>query len=560
MKLAWSTATRALLSTACLLTACADADRVIGDPGIASMRRLTESEYRHTVADIFGQEIEIRGRFEPDVREHGLNALGTANLTITPSGFEQYYAIAASVTSQAFDEARAASALGCSPPADGAFDANCATRVLERYGRRLLRRPLDDAELATYLKLAGETVDTFGDFAYGMRQALAVMMTSPDFLFRIERAERHPDDPRAIRLDAYSKATRLAFLLWNTTPDDALLSAAESGVLHTEAGLREQLERLTTSPRLSDGVRALFRDILQLDQFSNVTKDASLYPKFSQVVASSAQEETLRTIVHHLLTQDGDYRELFTTNETFIDRSLAAVYRTRYRFDEEWSRYTFPDSEERAGIVSQISFLTLHSHPGESSPTKRGVAINEIFRCEETPDPPANVDFSIIQDTENPELTTRRKRLLAHSEDPSCAGCHKKLDPLGLPLDRFDALGQHRRLEGSEPIDVSLELEGVGYEGATGLGSALANDPQVSHCFVDHVYGYATGSWAETGDQEMIEEVYSSFSERGHRLRALLSALITHPDFFRPNVPAPASRGETTASLTSNREPLENPK
>jgi len=540
-----------ILGAALALAACSGEELVLGEPGVTSMRRLTESEYRHSIADVFGENIEVRGRFEPDVREHGLNALGTANLTITPSGFEQYYAIGASVVSQAFDEEHAPAALGCSPPDGAPFDEVCARDVLTRYGRKLLRRPLDAQELDTYLALSRQTAEQFGDFTYGVRQALAVLLSSPDFLFRIERSERHPEDARAIRLDGFSKAARLSYFLWNTTPDDALLAAAENGSLHTEQGLEEQVKRLIQSPRLTEGVRALFRDILQFDQFANVTKDASLYPKFSQVVATSAQEETLQTIVHHLLTEGGDYRELFTTQQTFIDRSLAAVYQTPYRFDQEWSPYTFPESDERAGIVSQISFLTLHSHPGESSPTKRGVAINEIFRCEETPDPPANVDFSIVQDTDNPELTTRRRRLMAHSEDPSCAGCHKKLDPLGLPLDRFDALGQHRELENGEPIDVSLEVAGIGYTGAPGLGRALASDPQVSRCFVDHVYGYATGTWADRGDRTLVADVQTAFAEEGYHLRELFSDLVTHPDFFRPSTPEPAAPGAETAAQTA---------
>src|SRR5262249_22638575 len=159
--------------------------------------------------------------------------------------------------------------------------------------------------------------------------------------------------------------------------------------------------------------------------------------------------------------------------------------------------------------------------PGESSPTKRGVAINEIFRCEEMPEPPANVDFSIVQDVNNPKLRTRRSRLMAHATDESCAGCHRKTDPLGLPLDRFDALGQIRRSDSGEPIDVSMELKGLSYEGAPGLGKALGSDPQVARCFVDHVYGYATGRWAQNGDRTLIDPLYQSFEKEGYRLRML---------------------------------------
>jgi hypothetical protein len=527
------------LAAAALLSACSpggDEDR----PGVQSIRRLNESEYRSTIADLFGRKVEVSGRFEPDARQHGLNALGSASLSISRSGFEQYGAIAHGVLTQALDPKNAEQILACGPHDAKAFDEACARETLSTYGRRLFRRAVSADELAAYLAIAADATLKLADFRKGMRSALTAMLVSPDFLFRAERFERDPEEWwGGLRMDGYSRATRLSYFLWNTTPDEELLAAAESGALHTDEGLRAQVERLIRSPRLADGVRALFGDLLQFDQFANVSKDADLYPKFSQLVASSAQEETLRTVLHQLLDQDGDYRALFYLNETFINRTLAAVYRTRYRFDEPWSRYTFPESDERAGILSQISFLALHSHPGESSPTKRGVAINEIFRCEEMPEPPANVDFSIVQDTNNPRLRTRRARLLAHSEDATCAGCHLKTDPLGLPLDRFDALGQLRHDDNGEPIDVSVELQGVAHQGAPGLGRALAADPQVTRCFVDRVYGYATGRWAERGDRALVESMYQSFEKSGYRLRALFRALVTHPGFFAAPAAAP---------------------
>jgi hypothetical protein len=524
------------LGVALALSACSAGD---DGPGVQSIRRLNESEYRSTIADLFGKKIEVSGRFEPDARQHGLNALGTTSLSISRSGFEQYAAIAQGVLTQALDPKNQEQIAACGPDDAKTFDETCARQVLNNYGRKLFRRAVSDGELGAYLAIAADATQKLADFRKGMRSALTAMMVSPDFLFRVERFEWDPESGGKLRMDGYSRASRLSYFLWNTAPDDELLAAAESGALYTEQGLREQVERLIASPRLADGVRALFGDLLQFDQFANVSKDAELYPKFSQLVASSAQEETLRTVVHHLLDRDGDYRALFTLNETFINRTLAAVYRTRYRFDEPWSRYTFPESDERAGILSQISFLALHSHPGESSPTKRGAAISEVFRCEELPEPPANVDFSIVQDTNNPSLPTRRSRLLAHSHDASCAGCHLKTDPLGLPLDRFDALGQIRHEDNGAPIDVSVELQGVAVQGAPGLGRALAADSQVPRCFVDRVYGYATGRWAERGDRSVVESMYQSFEKNGYRLRALFRDLAMHPDFFAPPAAAP---------------------
>ncbi len=535
-----------------VLNSCSSEDPVglvKGEPGVDSLRRLNETEYRHTVRDIFGEDIEVVGRFEPSVREHGLNAIGSTNLSITPAGFEQYYAIAANVVGQALDDARASRTLGCYPAEDSYFDDVCASDVLKRYGRLLFRRAVDADEIKPYLNLASEGSNTFKDFKYGMRLALSTMMATPDFLFRVERSEIDPDT-NSLRLDGYSKATRLSHFLWNTTPDDELLKAAENSSIHSKEGLQAQVSRLLDSPKLEDGVRALFTDILELDEFANVSKDGALYPKFSQLVLTSAKEETLLTVVDHLLNSDGDYRDLFTLQETFINRPLAAVYKAPYSFANDWEKYSFPDEDERSGILSQVGFLTLHSHPGDSSPTLRGVAVNEIFRCIATPDPPANVDFSIVQDTNNPDLNTRRKRLEAHSGEPACAGCHQNIDPLGLPLDRFDALGQVRKMENDELINVAMQFKGEAYDGAPGLGQALAKDPQVANCFVNHVYGFSTGRWARAESGTVVEDMYEKFADNGYQLRHLISEIALHDGFFTPDVP---QRDESdTAQLSMN--------
>src|SRR5262249_34864099 len=147
-----------------------------------------------------------------------------------------------------------------------------------------------------------------------------------------------------------------------------------------------QLNRMISSPRLEDGIRAFFADMLQLDGFENLVKDPTIYPKFNQAVSDSAKEQTLKTIVDLLVSKKRDYRDLFTSNETFINRPLASVYRVPFASNSEWAPYTFPDSAERSGILTQVSFLSLFSHPGTSSPTKRGIKILEIFMCQPTPD------------------------------------------------------------------------------------------------------------------------------------------------------------------------------
>jgi hypothetical protein len=545
---------RALVAVTLWVASACSGSSADSAPGVVALRRVSASQYEQIVTDLFGPGIEITGRFEPDVRRDGLLALGSSALSVTASGFEQYYAIAASVADQALAEQRRTAVVPCQPADPKTADPACAAAFVEKYGRLLFRRPLARDEVEARVALAAEAAARSESFYEGLELALVSLMISSNYLFRVERSELDPSG--GLRLDASTKAARLSSLLWNTTPDDALLQAAETGALHEDAELRRQVQRMLASPRLEAGLRAFFRDVLHFELLNEVTKDAQLYPKYSSVVARSAEEETLRTIVDHLLVREADYRELFTTRETYLDRTLAAAYGTPYLFDEQWSRHTFDEAEGRAGILSRIAFLALFSHPGDSSPTKRGVAILEMLKCEPTPEPPANVDFSIVNDVSNPSLPTRRARLLAHSTEESCSGCHLKSDPLGLALEHFDGMGQIRRTENGASIDVNVELGDRIYTGAAGLGAALHDDPSVTRCLVEQLYGYAAGRSADPSIESFIARLHDVLARNGHRVKALLEHLTTSPEFYRVPEPQQSAAERIAASAVRSRAPL----
>src|SRR5262249_5394405 len=153
-------------------------------------------------------------------------------------------------------------------------------------------------------------------------------------------------------------------------------------------GLSKQVDRMLASPRLADGVRAFFVDMLRFDAFDSLSKDSMTYPLFSQAVADSAREETLRMLVDLLVTKNGDYRDIFTTRDTVINRTLAAVYNVPYASAEKWTAVTFAPDSERSGVLTQVSTMALLAHPAASSPTIRGVNLNDIFLCQPTPPPP----------------------------------------------------------------------------------------------------------------------------------------------------------------------------
>jgi len=542
---------------------------IVGAPAVANAndveaiayRRLTESQYRHAIADVFNPEIEINARFEPELREAGLQAIGNARLSITTSGLEQYLSLARSISKQVLESDNTQALIGCSLSSEDVSkkksekkaSAKCARSFIENHGSQLVRRPLTKLEVNSFMDAYSNGVDGTGIPAKGLKLALIGMLMSPEFLFRVERAEPDPQDSKFYRLDAYTKAARVSYLLWDAAPDAELSKAANSGAIHKPSVLKKQIDRLLASPRLEDGIRAFFTDMFQFEMFESLTKDAATYPKFSQTVANSAREETLKFMVDQLLTKDGDYRDIFTSRETFINRSLAAVYDVPYLSKAEWTRHKFSEQSERSGVLTQATFLSLFSHPAASSPTKRGVKIYDIFQCIALPDPPPDVDFSTVQAVAN---GTVRTRLIEHKTNPGCYSCHNISDPPGLALEHFDSLGQHRILENGDLIDVSAEINGKAFDGSIGLGEFMHDNPLATQCLVRKVHNYGVGRADTAKDREILKRQNSFFAENGYKIPALLRSVLIDPDFFKIEKPAIETADERTSrtdlSVTSN--------
>jgi len=513
-----------------------------------AVQRLTERQYRQIIADVFGDDIRIVGRFEPIVRKEGLIEVGTNAATVTPAGFEQFDSMARNIAAQLFEPGRRDRVVPCKPHADNAPDDTCAGQVLAKYGRLLFRRPLSPDELKVRVAVAHAAAAASGNFYGGLQFALATELEMPEFLFRIEAAEADPDHPGTMRLDAYSKASRLSFLLWNTAPDDELLAAADRGDLNSERGLARQVDRLLASPRLDAGIRGVFTDMLAFDGFETLAKDAMIYPAFNATVAADAQEQTLKTIVDLLVTRQGDYRDLFTTRRIFMDRVLGPIYYVPVAPKHGWTPYEFAEGDPRAGILSQISFAALYAHPGQSSPTLRGKAVRELFLCQKVPAPPANVNFAVAQDTSNPDYKTARARLTAHRTNPTCAGCHRIMDPIGLALENFDGIGAFRADENGAPIDASGELDGVRFANALELGKAVHDNPAAASCLVDTVFKYASGRAPAKGQREWMGWLNARFATEGYRVPALLRALALSDGFYAVSPPE-AGKPVSTAAL-----------
>lgn len=545
----------AAMATLFVLASCGQSEpETSGAPPV--MRRLTQEQYKRVVADVFGPEVRINGRMDPDIRKDGLFEIGATEATLTPGSFEQYDSIARDIAAEVLSERNRATFMPCTPKSETAADSACARDVITGAGRLLFRRPLTEREITSRVELADSSAAALGNFYKGLEYGVASLLVAPSFLFRKDVVEQDPDHKDALRLSAYTKASRLSFLIWNSSPDDILLTAAETGELHSREGLAKQVDRLLASPRVADGVRGFFDDFLQFSLFESLDKDPVIYPKFSQSVAFDAREQTLRTITDLLVTQDGDYRDIFTSRKTFMSRSLGVVYQVPVAPHIAWTPYEFASDDPRGGLLTQLSFTAMYAVPGRSSPTLRGKAIREVMLCQTVPVPPVNIDFTQYEEAAGQKRTTTRERLDVHRSDPACAGCHAFIDPMGLALENFDGLGAYRTDENGLPIDASGELDGVKFTNVQGLAQAMHDNPKTAACVVNKVFAYGAGRKPTKQDEPMMKFLEEQFVDDGYKFRALLRRIATSEAFYRVAPAEAAGQTDTKAELNPHTPAL----
>jgi Protein of unknown function (DUF1592)/Protein of unknown function (DUF1588)/Protein of unknown function (DUF1585)/Protein of unknown function (DUF1595)/Protein of unknown function (DUF1587) len=521
---------------------------------IARVRLLTAQQYTNVIRDAFGSDIQVGTAIAPMRRTDGLLEVATASVGVTGGQVMQLQRSAATVAQQVVDNgnldekipSHRAYLVPCMPREVTAADDACAKKFIASTGRLLFRRPLNAQQVTDFVGKARAGARQLKDFYAGLASVLEAMLVDPQFLMIVDRSEADPVQPGRRRLDAYSLASRLSFFLWNSAPDASLLQAAESGEINTAAGRARIVDMMLASPRLENGMRAFFDDMFAFDDFDNLSKDSTVYPKISGTILADAREQTLRTVYDHLIVRDRDYRDLFLTRDTLMSPALASVYGVQSV--PGWVPYEFPADSQRVGILSQVSFLAVHSHPGRSSATLRGKALRELLLCQKVPSPPPNVDFSIVEDPKA-NFHTARERLTAHRSNPVCAGCHKITDPIGLALENFDGGGQYRLSERGVEIDASGSLDGKEFKDPVGLAHAVHDHPALPTCLVKRMYSYGTGGPLSEADKPQLAYLDASFKAKGYRVPDLLRAIALSSAFSElAEAPAPAPAAPTQAT------------
>jgi hypothetical protein len=496
------------------------------------MRRLTHSQYNNTVADLLGDRTRPANQFPPEDVVNGFTNQA-AGQSISPLMAEDYARAAAKLARNAARSGVLERAIPCDKK-----QAGCGAKFVRAFGERAFRRPLTGREAASFEKLLGSEFDAV--------TVVEAMLQSPAFLFHTGTG-------------SYATASRLSYLLWDTAPDAALLAAAARGELATEAQIGAQARRLMQDGRARLAMNHFLGEWLRFDRVKGALRERKLFPEFGPELIQSMLEETTR-LFSYLVWEDKPFLEFFTAEYGFLNSSLAVLYGVPAP-ESEFALTRFPAGGKRSGILGQATFLTLTSKPSETAPTERGLFVREHFLCQIVPPPPPGVSTTLpVISDEKP--MTNRERLAVHLSSPTCASCHRLVDPIGFGFEQFDAIGRYREKQVAlvyPPVDTTkknvrrdgvpmeipvdtratiLGLPNSDFSSPAEAGRILANTPACQRCVVKQFFRYALGRAETEADRPHLDEAYERFAKSGFRFRELMLAIVTSRPFLEESLHA----------------------
>jgi hypothetical protein len=496
------------------------------------LRRLTTEQFVSTARTLLGVSTVGMPPIEPVSPVGGYEAIGAAYAMVSSDGVAQFEGAANWLAQTALADANARQRLvPCTP--SGVADTACFSAFVTSFGPRVFRRPLSTDEISAYVGLTGQVAASTGDPWGGLQSTLSAFLQSPNFLYLPEVGEPDPSRPGGLRYTNDEMASRLSFFLTHAGPDDALLAAAAAGELTNPEGIQTQVQRLLGQAGARTAVRSFFSAMLALDGLDSLSRPVAQFPSFTPTLGPALKEQTLLTFEDLVFDRDADYRSVFQDTQTFVNPELATFYGVPAPAGAGFSRVALPDGT-RVGLLGQAGVLVVHDHSNATSPTKRGLFVLTRLLCQSLAlAPPANLTIP----PPPTGVMTARQRLTEHASNAVCASCHGAMDPVGLSLEHFDAIGAYRPLDQGMAIDDSGAIKGVTYQGEPGLSALLAQHPALEPCLVQAIYGTSVGHAPDEFDRDTFTSLVSQFDASGARIRSLLVAITTSDGFRYLPVP-----------------------
>ncbi|MGL4514628.1 MAG: DUF1592 domain-containing protein [Lacipirellulaceae bacterium] len=523
------------------------------DPGKPVLRRLNRHEYRQTVNDLLGIDYDTHEAFPPDDTGYGFDTVGEA-LAVSPLLVEKTHEAADEIASQVV-----ARELGGGEPRRfvlaGALPDRPAERreaiaaALGKFAARAFRRPVEEETLAALVEIAtGDGLEA--PPGPGLERALAAILSSPRFLFRDEGPAAEATSvagATSAPLESFALASRLSYFLWSTFPDERLTQLAASGEL--AAQFDTEVDRMVADGRSVRFVESFVGQWLATREVPAMNIDAYAvlgeahgdpYERFNGEVRDGMKRET-EALFAHVLAEDLAPTELLTARYTFLTPALAEFYGVGHRIPEgtgQWDvvRVELPPESHRRGVLTHGSFLVATSNPTRTSPVKRGLFVLDNVLGVPPPPPPPDVPDLESAKSATGDGATARQLMEAHRADPLCASCHARMDPIGLALEGYNAVGLFRADEGGKPIDTSGRLvTGEEFHSADELAEVLATSRRSDflRCLTEKLLVYAVGRGVEYYDAPTVDAIVASMERDGGGLRRLLREVVASPAFQR---------------------------
>ena len=423
-------------------------------------------------------------------------------------------------------------------PASATTEAEhaCAREIFSSLARRAYRRPVTDADIDPLLGVYREgRADR--DFEAGVERGLETLLSMPSFLMRVEQQPVDTRPGAIYELSDLELASRLSFFLWKSIPDDELLDLAEEGRLREPEVLAEQVQRLLADRRSTRFILDFAGQWLQMRNIDSQDPDGALFAFFNDSLRSAMVQETQRFIEDQVRT-DRPIPALLTANYTFLNDQLAEHYGVEGVYGSRFRRHEWND-DRRHGLLGHASLLTVTSYANRTSVVLRGKWVLETLLGSPPPPPPPNVPPLAESDRTNP--TSLRDRMEQHRQNPVCASCHRRMDPLGFAMEHFDATGRWRETDGGAPINAEIELSGRTVNSPRTLREALLaeGDREFVRTVAEKMLIYALGRGVLHTDQPLLRRIADQLEQSGERWSTLVGTVVASEQFRMRRAPVP---------------------
>jgi hypothetical protein len=425
-------------------------------------------------------------------------------------------------------------------PATAAAEEPCARKILGALATRAYRRPATEQDITTLVEFyrAGRTEG--GTFDAGIQRGLERILAAPSFLFRVEHPPQGAAAGSLYRLDDFDLASRLSFFLWSSVPDDELLGLASAGKLKDPAVVDQQVQRMLKDPRAGALVDNFASRWLELGKLAGAVPDTDLYREFDENLRESMEKET-KLFIADQLRNDRSIFELISANYSYLNQRLATHYGVPDIYGDHFRKVQFADGR-RGGLLGQGSLLTLTSYGNRTSVVLRGRWVLANLLGAPPPAPPPDVP-ALKEPGAGGAPRSLRERMEVHRENPVCASCHRRMDPLGFSLENFDATGKWRTVADDVPVDATATLpDGTTFDGVAGLRSVILNHREdFARTVAGKMLAYAIGRGLEPYDAPAVRAITRAAESKDYRWSAIIAGIVRSTPFSMGIVPAPAS-------------------